>query len=431
MKEDLKNIDKLAQQAAENFSVDAPVDAWSRLENELDGQKAIIQMVFVRRAIAVAAVLLAFFAGYQIALLNLNNPQPIPLNGSTISSLPLLEQNSTDNDFIASSQTQTDHSNNYIAQSTFQTSTTNNRTNSTPIEKLSAKPMSLTVEPNYNIGGHSSLVGYILPPFPVFDTLGNDGGNKTPSTPDQFNRSWKIAGSVGPVLASNTNSNFKNFNTYDNTAVMSQSLAERSPSTNSVSFSSGMNVDYNIIKRFSLGTGLYYSRTGQYLNDDAFISSYDYKGILPVQTKYGLVQLNQNTFSTTNLDMPMESFSTVDRQLEQVFEYIEIPVNLKYTLIDKRFKTDIFSGLSQNILVGNKVIYREGINSKNVGKTGNMRTVYFSSHLGLSLQYRINSNFWLHLDPAMRYPLQSLSRDDATRVYPLSFTVYSGLAYRF
>jgi hypothetical protein len=425
MKEEMKNIDRIAKEAAENYSAKAPYDAWSRLENELDSQNAILKMVFVRRAIAVAAVLLAFIAGYQIAVINMEKPQIPELSQLNPNGFPLLKKQKAAG--IAQNQSTVFQASN----SKFNTQFTN--TNSidqnlylSPQSKISASFIQL---PGKQITTSTSDFFYNAAVFEPSDTSPAPVIILPPRSEKLNKNTWSLLGSAGPLLASNSNSLYENHNSYDATQTMEASTAETDGQV--FAFNSGIGVNFSIMPRLSLGTGIYYSRTGQNLNADAFSTDPAFKGTIPIETKFGQVKMNQYAFASSNLDMPQESFAIVERKLDQLIEYIEIPFNVQYIFIDKRLKTSIFSGVTQNILVGNNVVYREGQESIVVGKTEDLRESYISSQLGLRMQYRLTDRFWIHLDPSARYPLQSLSKDSDINVYPLSFSLNTGIIYSF
>jgi len=118
-------------------------------------------------------------------------------------------------------------------------------------------------------------------------------------------------------------------------------------------------------------------------------------------------------------------------QFTQNFDYLEIPMILRYTLIDSKFNVEMIGGFSSNLLVGNQT-YMEGSNYRSlVGKTMDMQTFNYSGTLGLGLKYGLSKRIFLNVEPRMKYFLNSLNSNSSVTYKPYTIGVFTGLSYQF
>jgi hypothetical protein len=115
----------------------------------------------------------------------------------------------------------------------------------------------------------------------------------------------------------------------------------------------------------------------------------------------------------------------------QNFDYIEIPLYVRYTLIDARFDVVMLGGLSSNVLVGNQ-IFVEGASGKSlVGKTNDMQTLNYSGTLGMGVKYGLSRRISLNVEPRIKYYLNSLNSNSSVTYKPYTIGIFTGLSYEF
>ena len=89
---------------------------------------------------------------------------------------------------------------------------------------------------------------------------------------------------------------------------------------------------------------------------------------------------------------PSPNTLLTDGEFSQVFEFIEVPLYLRYSLIDAKFGVDILGGLNAGIVAGNNVYMDNQYGNQNIGKTKDISTVNFSGTVGVGLNYALNKN---------------------------------------
>jgi len=254
---------------------------------------------------------------------------------------------------------------------------------------------------------------------------------------DRVEQKWTIAALASPTYYTGTVNN-------GSQVVLS---ADEQPS---ISYAGGVAFSYRINERVSIQSGLYYSNIGQRING---ISSYAgfgpinaSKGDTPfeVATNSGTIQTDNadifladasgtrvsSDYSIDNFDPVKSSLSQIGTSLEQSFRYIEVPLSLRYKVVDGTLGVNLFGGLSSNLLVGNNVYSNNDGVIHYIGKTDGLRGFVISSTFGMGMEYNISKSISLNLEPMLRYYLTPINAT-STGTNPFSFGLFSGIAYKF
>jgi hypothetical protein len=148
-----------------------------------------------------------------------------------------------------------------------------------------------------------------------------------------------------------------------------------------------------------------------------------------------------NTFKAASLN-ELRSESTLDANQKFVptapytvnnnNEYISVPLQAGYLLIKRKFVWQLNAGLSTDLFLQN-TIDPEGNLEKSTSGAGSdspYRSVNFSGLVGSEVSYRFGDHYRLGLNPGIRYPLNSIYKDNlGVQSTPLTFDV--GLRFRY
>ncbi|MCU0462111.1 MAG: outer membrane beta-barrel protein, partial [Bacteroidales bacterium] len=219
-----------------------------------------------------------------------------------------------------------------------------------------------------------------------------------------------------------------------------------------VSYAGGVALSYKVSRRLSVQSGLYYSSYGNELSGiTAYggFNSYDQvKGNsnFEVQTTTGTVHTDNSDiylidnvsdtrlaahFDNSSFDPTKASLEYLNSSLRQNLSYLELPLILRYKLIDRAIDFNIIGGLSSNLLVNNSVYTSLDGSRYEVGKTGGLNTLTFSSSLGMGMEYSFSRNLSLNLEPTFRYFLNPFNSMEGVGGHPYSFGIFSGISYKF
>ncbi|OQY00591.1 MAG: hypothetical protein B6I20_08515 [Bacteroidetes bacterium 4572_117] len=195
-------------------------------------------------------------------------------------------------------------------------------------------------------------------------------------------------------------------------------------------YTGGLNVNYNISRRFSIESGIFYSQKKQ--GADNLVGSRN--------TEFGG---NETTIYTPSGNRAVDqvdvgsvlrsSFSTTYYTLNADFilnaDYIELPLIIRYKLIDQKVSLDVMSGFSTNFLVNNNSLIVSGNEELWSGKTNNISSVLYGATFGLGVNYNFYQNFTFNVEPTLKYSI--LPENSVFKKYPYSFAVFAGFSYRF
>jgi len=252
---------------------------------------------------------------------------------------------------------------------------------------------------------------------------------------------WSIAAMASPTYLSSFNSGSDG---------LSKELSSSEQSL--ISYSGGVAFSYKISKRFSIQSGVYYSSLGQKVDGVNSFSGFLPYGTLTkgdhnfeVLTTNGTVfTSNPDVFLSANgsdrivtaytndvFDPNKASLQPVSTSLDQNFKYLEVPMILKYKLVDKTLGINLIGGLSYNLLVGNSVYTTVDGSKYSIGKTQGLNPLTLSSSLGMGMEYNLSGKLSLNLEPTFRYYLNPFSSSTGSFIHPYSFGIFSGVSYKF
>lgn len=219
-----------------------------------------------------------------------------------------------------------------------------------------------------------------------------------------------------------------------------------------VSYAGGVNVHYAPLKRLSLQSGLYYSSMGMKVGN-AYYARVDNSNsfmdeTIPKQASIanstGTIKVSRelddayvaNTVPPAGWELASQearvnTLNAAEGEILQQFEYLELPLILRYRVVDRRLGFHFLGGLSSNFLVGNSAYYQEDGNKELIGSTDNLRRVNYSSILGLGVDYSISKRFHVNLEPTFRYYLNSINTGSMIKSYPYTIGFFTGLLYTF
>jgi hypothetical protein len=130
-------------------------------------------------------------------------------------------------------------------------------------------------------------------------------------------------------------------------------------------------------------------------------------------------------------DPKKASLQPVNNSLDQNFSYLELPVILKYKILDKTIGINLIGGLSYNLLVSNSVYTTVDGTKYSIGKTEGLNPLTLSSSLGMGMEYNLSGKLSLNLEPTFRYYLNPFNVTTGSFIHPYSFGIFSGVSYKF
>jgi hypothetical protein len=263
---------------------------------------------------------------------------------------------------------------------------------------------------------------------------------------------WTVGGQLAPLYS------YRNVSSdYLDSYVKDQINSKES---GLITYAAGLNVAVSPGRRLTVQSGIYYSKYGQQTDAvDVFTSTpesrtYEWdnnpeepgeettnvlisQSIGTVSSNDDLLKFNQSINANAENSDELRYFNvknaeTVDNaSATQYFEYLEIPLVIKYKLIDKKIDFNILSGISTHFLIGNNLyLDYNNMNSK-FSENVIVNTINYSSSLGIGIEYPVLSRLLINVEPEFKYYINPLVKNPSYNIHPYSLGIYTGISYVF
>lgn len=435
------NIDLLFRNGLRDYEVLPPPGVWNSIKPVI--RKNQSPLILLRTAAAVAALLSISFLAYRLGLVNQpvisDNVSALTLNPTEIRETPTVPALET------SARGRNDSP--VLLQADLNTSTDAD---------------TLAEEDNLKSQQNTGLISRLFNFVPVHRHDGRRNAliarNDFPETSSAFypdnqitndylevnqslkNDRWSVAAMASPTYYPRTQVNDDDISKQINSSEQAQ-----------VSYSGGVAFAYRISRKLSIQSGLYYSSIGQEVGDIYSFGGfrrYDYtKGDhnFEVLTSAGKI-FTENAdiflrdgigdrvltrYTNDVFDPAKASLQYMNSSIYQSFSYVEMPVVLRYKLLDKAIDINLIGGVSYNFLVTNSVYTKFDGTRLDIGKTDGLNPFMLSSSFGMGMEYTLSDKLSLNLEPTFRYYMNPFSSGPGINTHPYSFGVFSGLSYRF
>lgn len=214
------------------------------------------------------------------------------------------------------------------------------------------------------------------------------------------------------------------------------------------SYTTGLTFGYRISDRLTIHSGIGLSSLGQTISDvDVFAGLSDFYAVksnylYSVETASGMIRAGNTDLYLTDAgnrvgslvqgaDPSKYNLTQVGSDIRQVFRYLELPLLLRYKVIDGRMGLNLSGGVAYGLLVDNAAYTGQGSDIIRVGHTEGVNPYNFSSQLGLGMEYSISTNVSFNFEPVFRYYMTPLSDISGALYKPYSLGIYSGLFFKF
>lgn len=249
--------------------------------------------------------------------------------------------------------------------------------------------------------------------------------------PDEKSLRWSVQPNVAPVY----------YNTLSEGSPISQQFSENSKEGD-LSISFGVNVAYQISKRLSIRSGLNTVNMGYATDGIEFGPAVSGTTQHQLNVKFnspsgGSASPNialsdgKTPLYTQDSELQARSENSYQGSINQKFGYLEVPMELKYRVVDKKIGLNIIGGFSSLFLTDNKVIISGTNNLKSeVGEASNLNDMSFSTNIGVGVDYQFSKRLLFNLEPMFKYQMGTFSSDDGG-FSPYMLGVYTGLSFSF
>ncbi|NBL65392.1 outer membrane beta-barrel protein [Flavobacterium sp. NST-5] len=235
------------------------------------------------------------------------------------------------------------------------------------------------------------------------------------ATEEKINR-WQITSTVAPVY----------FNSASNGSPINAEFADN-PKNFENNLTYGVGMAYNLNKRWAVRAGVNKLTLGYKTGDIVY-----YPGLaarsenINANASHIIVEDNR---AANVLSFEASSVKTPG-QINQTMGFIEVPMEVSYKVLDKKFGINLIGGMSTLFLNENNLSVISPGMSTSLGQATNLNDVSFSSNIGLGFNYSFWKNFQINLEPRFKYQFNTFNANDGG-FKPYFIGIYTGLSYQF
>jgi hypothetical protein len=467
---DERNTDDIIREKLENFQATPPPHIWSNVQLQLAAGRRRNRMVYMGWISAAAVVVLAFLAGWYFNE-NLKENKSKVVNSEIIQTEKNenetaihSEETKVENQLSAelnaenSNQINYTETNQLVGVSPVSSKMTLSKTPASGYISTSRESINLTMISALNAQFaqnqqfHTELARHNfvtsaknLSEQEALLVAENIKNVKAASTSDN---NWKMGMYVAPGYSSYSSS-------YSETYAQNMNYKGSDGNAN---VGGGFSVQYKTSKRWIVESGIYYAQNGQQSENSTNVFSRkenaDYALADPGLSYFSnQVRVENNTmamnstagviqFSATpkgaeltgdfeaknagiaNLVVPNGGFS-------QVFEFMEIPLYVRYRVVDRKIGVELLTGFNTGIVVGNNAYIENQYGLQNIGETADISTFNISGTVGMGINYALGKHFSVAVEPRFSYYLNSINNNPSVDFRPYRMGFYTGVTYEF
>ena len=222
-----------------------------------------------------------------------------------------------------------------------------------------------------------------------------------------------------------------------------------------ISYAGGVQVGYRAASRLAVESGILFNKMGISIGSQGILmyeQAFDFaplreeaggSNILAVNNSVGNIvspsgDIYVNSYKVQEFN-EANAYNQTDQQpgiyleqeIRQQLDYLELPFNLRYSVIDSDIEIQLVGGMSTNFLLNSSVIMETATGEREIGYLTNIKTINYSGNAGIGMVYHVQDRFSLRLEPRFRYYINSINDQTLPSTRPYTFGIYTGLNFRF
>lgn len=231
---------------------------------------------------------------------------------------------------------------------------------------------------------------------------------------------WQITPNVAAVYL-NSNSG--------GSAIDPKFSENQKTTDNSLSF--GVGVNYAVSKKVTLRSGINKLSLGYNTNNVMYSTGLANNNLANIKyTSTSLIEIknesNLNMLSLFEINLQKTTTGTINQKMG----YYEVPLEVSYAILDKKFGINLIGGVSTLFLNQNKISLVSSETKITLGEARNLNQINFSTNVGVGFQYQIMKSFKINFEPMLKYQMNTFSSNSGN-FKPIFVGLYSGISYSF
>ena len=237
---------------------------------------------------------------------------------------------------------------------------------------------------------------------------------------------WSISPNVAPVYFNSLSEGSSIDNQFNKNAKNSD-----------INMSYGITGSYAISNKIKIRTGINRVNLNQ-TTTDVFAFTGAETAARGLNGSFSNITFSENTQNVSLMSSEMMNRSSAPEllknvsksEIDQRFGFIEVPLELEYKLLDRKFGINIIGGFSTFFLSENEIYADINGVSEQIGEANNINETSFSANFGLGMDYSLSKQWYINLEPTFKYQLNTFN-NTSDDFRPFFIGVYTGLNYKF
>lgn len=139
------------------------------------------------------------------------------------------------------------------------------------------------------------------------------------------------------------------------------------------------------------------------------------------------ISANSISLSTAPDILFIKERGSIDQQLG----FIEVPIELEYSLIENKFGLNLIGGFSTLFLSNNEIYSVQNNGNRTLlGEASNINSTSYSANFGIGVNYSLSRQLRFNLEPMFKYQINTFN-DTSGDFQPFFIGVYTGLSFKF
>ncbi|MHA7055609.1 amidase domain-containing protein [Aquimarina sp. M1] len=259
----------------------------------------------------------------------------------------------------------------------------------------------------------------------IFDAIKDKEQKETVVAETNNGKKWNISPNVAPVY----------YDSFGGSSIDPQFSDNNKQGE--VNLSYGVQVAYAISKRFIVRSGVHKVDVGYNTEDVGFGISSITRGDNSLTNEQSIVvsdyQGGPASFAPAPVDVNDEILvkSQNPGLLNHSIGYIEVPLELKYSLTDSKIGIHMIGGVSTLFLEDEEVsIIAGSFQNENVEREDTVNDISFSGNIGIGFDYKLSDQFQINMEPIFKYQFNGF-KESAQDFKPYYFGIYTGISFKF
>lgn len=464
---DKKNIDNRIREKLDDYRLTPPPHIWNNVQGQLSEIRRRKKLVYLGWISAAAVIVLAFMAGWYFND-SVDSEKNVSAKNEILHQEENKKENALQNQEVATLNEQSENfSSNENNQKSSGTSEVSYAATSSSANELASVKENIRLSETITFTMIKSADARVaqknqpntemaLNTRPVaekkltsHEQLLIAENIKNIKAAEKEENNWKMGMFVAPGYSSYSASHTESY-------AQKMSYSGNSGNAN---VSGGFSIQYKTNKRWIVESGIYYAQSGQESNNTVNIfalkqdagnmfapspeGTYFNNNVrvennkLAMNSTAGIIEFSaapRGAEFSSEFEASKTAESSImvpDGQFSQVFEFMEVPVFVRYRVVDSKFGIELITGLNAGIVVGNNAYIDNQYGLQNIGETKDISTVNLSGTVGVGLNYALGKHFSVAVEPRFNYYLNSINTNSAVDFRPYRIGFYSGVTYAF